>query len=476
MDLSIVEYAEMITLINEKHGRRNRYVRIDTDAYGHVTLRLESDLQVFEFLCEGSTAFSLLDEAGRTYPLFHKFINEKMKEDRCSVNSRRKYARVLCKFYAFIELMGYSEYALGLDELYELRSFMQGDGAGQCSNATVDEYLAIVRSFFDRMEIPCDALFYHRIVSNEIGSGLFAVKSGVPSYEISLPKNPHADERVPKYISMDNYVTLQEIARRDGDWNGIMLMHLMFRYGMRLGECLGLTEEDLVTFRICGKDVPTLIVRNRLSDKPWQHAKRKMIPLTKDDYAGKPYIEEWRDDDYSHYYLTESGEFVDALRKFIQTNRERAELNYPDNYRSCEADIVYPPAFTKKGLEKNHYIFVNRLGKPLSDQLWGKTLKKYFVEAGIPLDTVKKDKNLSHRFRHGFAMMHARFMDPPVQAQELQKMMHHRNLRYTMVYYNPTQEDEYLYKTEMQNKIYDNNPRLNAIISDFLKGGKDDEV
>ena len=65
-------------------------------------------------------------------------------------------------------------------------------------------------------------------------------------------------------------------------------------------------------------------------------------------------------------------------------------------------------------------------------------------------------------------MMHARFMDPPVPAMELQKMMRHRNLSSTMIYYNPTQEDEYEYKTKMQNKFYDNNEELNGILAGFL--------
>ena len=288
-------------------------------------------------------------------------------------------------------------------------------------------------------------------------------------YKLNLAVNPHA-QNVPKYISMDNYIRLIEIARKKGDWAGIILMHLMFRYGMRLGECLGLTEEDYIMMRIKGIVVPTLILRNRLSDAPDQKAKRRLTPRSRSDYEGQPYIQQWRNDDYSHINLTESEdtEFVRVFEKFMRDTRERAEALYPKNYRTCEADIVFPADFKGKGLQKNHYIFVNRLGKRLSAQFWGKRLKEYFIEAGIPLDKGKKVNNLSHRFRHGFAMMHARFMDPPVPATELQKMMRHRNLSSTMIYYNPTQEDEYEYKTKMQNKFYDNNEELNGILAGFL--------
>lgn len=459
-----------VVLSIEKDGRRHRYVRTDTNEKGKVVLKRTCELEVVQTTTrDNRVVFSLLDENGNTNILFHKYINERMVEDRRSVNSRRKSAQVLCKFLSFTNLMGYSEYALGLDELYELRSFLQGSGRTESSNETVNAYLGIIRNFFRASKIPCEPLFSQHIMSqSEYKESDFRVDNTIYQYDLNLPMNPHKEERVPKYISMDQYIKLQKLAQAARNWVAVILMHLMFRYGMRLGECLGLTEEDLVVMRIKGTDVPTLIVRNRLSDRPWQHAKRKIIPRKESDYEGISYQDQWRNDDYAHYGLTESGEFVDAFQKFIRTTREDAERNFPENYRTCEADIVCPEDFTEKGLEKNHYIFVNRLGKRLSAQLWGLMLKDLFTKAEIKLDVGRKDKNLSHRFRHGFAMMHARFMDPPVPPQELQKMMHHRNLSSTMIYYNPTPEDEYEYKTAMQNKFYDTNPELNKIISQFL--------
>lgn len=90
------------------------------------------------------------------------------------------------------------------------------------------------------------------------------------------------------------------------------------------------------------------------------------------------------------------------------------------------------------------------------------------MQVGISVDVDRKNNNLSHRFRHGFAMMHARFMDPPVPPHDLQKMMHHRCISSTMIYYNPTIEDEYNYKTKMQNRFYDTNPELNSILQEFI--------
>lgn len=465
----------MITLSTNKPGQRNIYTRTDTDSKGRVINTKESDVRVLQSLLNGKTFFTVIDSEGQSVLSIHTYVNEMMVRQGRSTNSRRKSAHVLAKLQAFCELLNLSVENLSATDVSRLVAFLQGTGRTQCSNASVNAYLGVIREFFDSAGIKCEPLFArHLVTKTSVQENDFKVENVTYMYDCNLPVDSRKQEKVPKYISMDEYICLIEIARKHNDWNGIMLMHLMFRYGMRLGECLGLTDEDFTYYRIRNIDVPTLIVRNRLSDAPFQNAKRKLTPRQKSDYEGLPYIKQWRDDDYSHYYLTEDGDFVDAFVKFMAQTRERCEKDFASNYKSCEADVVYESTFKEKGLKKNHYIFVNRLGKRLSGQLWGLTLKKYFREAGIRIDAGRKENNLSHRFRHGFAMMHARFMDPPVPVSELQKMMHHRNIASTMIYYNPTEEDEYEYKTKMQNKFYDNNPRLKAITAEFLADVMDD--
>ena len=129
---------------------------------------------------------------------------------------------------------------------------------------------------------------------------------------------------------------------------------------------------------------------------------------------------------------------------------------YPENYEQGYADIVS----VRDKPETNHYIFLNRYGRILSDQTWNNTLKKYFEVAGIPIDVDVRENNLSHRFRHGFAMVHARFSKHPADALSLQKMLRHKSLSSTMVYYNPTPEDEFKIKMEFQKELYDMIPEL----------------
>lgn len=67
---------------------------------------------------------------------------------------------------------------------------------------------------------------------------------------------------------------------------------------------------------------------------------------------------------------------------------------------------------------------------------------------------------VSIKVEHGFAMFHARFSKHPADTLSLQKMMRHKSISSTMVYYNPTPEDEYKIKMEFQKELYDMIPEL----------------
>ena len=458
-------------LYTQRRGTHNVYVRVDVDNNGQEIKRIEAEFRIITVKrSDGSTGFVLLDGNGKSNPYFHRYINTRMVENGRSLNSRRTAAGVIGRMFAFLSLMGYSLHTLGQNEVYQLREFLKGTGRTSCSNETVNTYLSFIREFLKANGIVSETLSAQHDVygKNPLGND-FRVGNVYHAYDINLPTNPHKDDHVPKYISMALYERLVEIARSHGDWTAIILMHLMFRYGMRIGECLGLTEEDLTYMMVDGQKTATLILRNRLSDATYQRAKRKITPKRPSDYESKDYYDQWHDDYYSHYYLTESTDFVQALEKFISETRRNAEATHPKNYATAEADIVHPSSFREKGLATNHYIFLNSLGRRLTGVSWGRTLRDYFTEAGIAVDIDKKDKNLSHRFRHGFAMMHARFMDPPTPVYELMKMMHHVCISSTMKYYNPTLEDEVEYKNRMQNKFFDARPELNAVLDEFLK-------
>lgn len=458
----------MILLKTVKKGQRNEYWRVDSDAENIVIHERKSGVRCVETGKRGEKHYLLLDSDGNTIPEANRYVNEVLPFRNASDNTRHKTMNVLVRLYSFTYLMDLNVRSLDSVDVHRLKMFLRGDGDSRCSNRTVNSYLGTIRAFFEEMHIECEALFRrHPIKGDQIKDDEFSITTIHYAFDSNLPVQESTS--VPKYITLDEYIKLLGFAKAVRNWVAIILMHLMFRYGMRLGECLGLTEEDFVYLKIDGKEVPTLIVRNRLSNRRDQCAKGKMVPQSSDDYRSEDYIKEWKDDDYAHYYLTESDEFVETFTRFIHDTREDAEKNHPDNYASSEADIVDPETFAKKGLKKNHYIFLNRLGRRLSGQLWGCTLKEFFIQADIPIDKGKKRNNLSHRFRHGFAMMRAHFMDPPVPVQVLQKMMHHHRISSTMIYYNLTDEEKFKLQSQLQERLYESFPEFKTLINGFLK-------
>ena len=57
-------------------------------------------------------------------------------------------------------------------------------------------------------------------------------------------------------------------------------------------------------------------------------------------------------------------------------------------------------------------------------------------------------------------MLHAHYRQNPVGALELQKMMRHRSISSTLVYYNLTEEDEQELREEFVNELFELIPSL----------------
>lgn len=66
----------------------------------------------------------------------------------------------------------------------------------------------------------------------------------------------------------------------------------------------------------------------------------------------------------------------------------------------------------------------------MSNITWNSILKNIFNEAGIIVDKHIREHNLSHRFRHGFAMFQVQYMKR--DAVELSKLMRHSSISSTL--------------------------------------------
>src|SRR5699024_12787252 len=81
-----------------------------------------------------------------------------------------------------------------------------------------------------------------------------------------------------------------------------------------------------------------------------------------------------------------------------------------------------------------------------------------FKKAGLNVDKERREINLSHRFRHGFAMFMIRHYK--VEAHDLKVLLRHRSINSVQHYYRPTDEDVAEMRTEFVKSIYDLIPEL----------------
>lgn len=431
------------------------YEKVNMTNDGKVTLKRMVKFPLYQYDYEGFIFFTLYDNEMQIVEDFFNYINYEIRDN--PLTTRRQAATALKLFYCYLSIYNLEKESLSLKDIQEMVRFLKGVNVSPTtelpltirSNNTVNIYLATIRNYFMFLNIQNDALTQTKTqLSEKIIEGEFILQKRNVSYSSNLKSNKKINEVSP-YISPDEFQKLFEIALEAKDETAQILLHLMYGYGLRIGECLGLTIEDIQEVYVDKKLVPIIYIRNRLSDKNFQYAKGHMHVCSPDQYKTSEYISSKQKVIIS-YYLYEK------IINYVENIHGDAISKHNKNYETTCADIVS----LRNIPDENHYIFLTKQGKVLSAETWNYTLKKYFKEANIPLDNGRKEKNLNHRLRHGFAMFHARFSEHPVNSLELQKMMRHSSVSSTMIYYNLTDEDKYEIQKEYQNELYEAIPEL----------------
>lgn len=148
-----------------------------------------------------------------------------------------------------------------------------------------------------------------------------------------------------------------------------------------------------------------------------------------------------------------------AIMVLIDKYIEEVHGNLSDknrrNYSTAIADINDENKFSE---ENNYYIFLNKNAEPLSKSGWNKILREIFNKVGVNIDFGKRKNNLSHRFRHGYAMYLVKYRNyTPLQ---LKDALRHKSISTVMIYYNPTEEDIYEVNKEAADTLYEIFPGL----------------
>jgi len=313
-------------------------------------------------------------------------------------------------------------------------------------SGSINAFLATYRGFYHFLNLNNSPIFqskgaftmhknneYNKSVQFSIGS-----KSKVKNVE------------VPKYISTDEFTKIINYIRKNTPikeerLRNEAIVRIMYEGGLRLGEVLGLTLEDLEIKPVNDTEICFVYIRNRITDRNFQHAKTCMKIFSKRTYSSYEYNTNTIGYQLSFLNL----DTYDLIGEYIDIAHDKAFKKHKSNYAKFKADSI---SNYKEKNQDNFYIFLNKRSTPLSDESWNSVLRKIYEAVGISVDTKIKRNNLSHRFRHGF-IMHL-IHDLKLSSEVVMRRSRHTSHKGLDAYYNPTIEQTVKMKTEIEDELF----------------------
>lgn len=385
-----------------------------------------------------------------------QFINYSYEEQ--SEHSQILAVSALKLLYSYLEIFGLSIEELTKDELKKFKQFLRGmspDGAiisfdlsTTRSAVTINGYLSVYRKYVTYLGITDSVLLDTKKVT-EIS--FISPGSEMQTTVTQYTSNERVPEKgqVPAYISVRDFQKILKVIRDEYSDREECIVRLMFEGGLRIGEILGLTSEDVRNEHIINErtgaefDAGVVYIRNRFTDKKYQHAKRRVIVTNRKQYTTNAYIKDWQKAYVSTALVDKIDDYINDTHDDFYRVAAKSKDKFNDNYKKYTiTDIVNPRTYVdKQGIpyDDNYYIFINSIGKPLNISTWNDIMREIFIKAGIKVDTDVRKNNLNHRFRHGFAMYLVHYHN--INPADLKKALRHRSLSSVMIYYNPTDDD-----------------------------------
>lgn len=301
-------------------------------------------------------------------------------------------------------------------------------------NETVTAYIKVARKYveylgFDKHILLSKSKSFKTIIMPESDGA-----KTIQPYDIAV-KTPKRTDYVPAYVHIDEYKALLKATEdTDTPLRDRIICRLLFEHGLRIGEVLGLTLEDIKYKQDKDSTIQyRLELRNRLSDTREQNAKSAMNVTSADTYKDPDYIHKG----IGYQTILISGDLAMELLEYVNTAHGSDNKQYMERRDTfAKADSV---PFGNPDIKHNYYVFLNTLGRPLTENLWDKNLRAMFRKAGLAVDEGVRKNNLNHRLRHGYAMALSNVMH--VSDFNVKTMMRHKNLSTTAIYHNPTPED-----------------------------------
>ncbi len=396
---------------------------------------------------DGVEYFILINSNGDFIENAFYFLNKELKE--ASLKQRERCFIALKLLYSYNELF----YINNLDEINKqeinrIVAFLKGgvrenedirfEGITLRTNQTINHYLGVYRKYYKFLGIQ-SSIFneYENVEIMKRKSGICGEIKNSKKIKFSISRKMYERDEVPPYISFDEYKQIIQYVREKYSLRDELIIKLMYEYGLRIGEVLGLTLEDIINSKISKSGVHEIEIRNRFSDRPWQHCKGCMTIYSRNCYQEEEYFKKgYRNAGYQVIKVTD--ETMDLFEAYINeyfTNPFISEKLKSNLHNKNIADKV-------KELDKenlNFYLIVSKNYTPLTCNSWNRILKKIFEELRIPFDIEIKKEGLNHKFRHGFAMF--KVLIEGYDELKLQRALRHSNPNSCRMYFKPTEED-----------------------------------
>ena len=357
-------------------------------------------------------------------------------------NTKLQAASAVKLLYVFLELFGLRIEDMTKMQARALVEFMRGSLGNSASytidlkttrsEKTVSDYLSVIRKLADYLELGDS----HPLLKKKPSSG------GHRSSRRRSLSDPHEiavktveELMAPMHVSTPQYKELLATEHVRCNLRDRVIIRLMREAGLRIGECLSICIEDVSSYVDDDGVIRTCIeLRNRLSDAPDQCAKTAMKVRSEKDYR----LPEYKVVLAGYEVVTLGFDLADELFEYMQVAHagKQTDLYWERREATAKADKI--TGRLADGQE-NYYLFLNSLGRPLTQARWSQILREVYEEAGIPVDRGRKKKNLSHRLRHGYAM----YLKYERGCDEFAVMtlLRHRSIESQKAYDNPTPED-----------------------------------
>lgn len=332
------------------------------------------------------------------------------------------------------------------NETYKLSSEIQ--------SKTANDYLIQIRMYIEYLGCDNHPLTETKTVRKMVFDRLAGTKMvNVKSFTHKIAYNDKVE--LPDYIEIEEYKKVRQYFIDKNNQIMVMIIDLMYMEGMRVGEVLGLTYEDVKQgYDENGNLAYKLITRNRLSDKDGQSAKYMLHPLTKADYDSEYAKQRGVGYDEVNISRTTYNELLNFIEETVTYHQNQNGKRW---YKASIADVINEQEFKEK---YNFYLFLNTVGRPMSRKTVNNLLHEAHKAVGIEkIETNYKSKHVAHLYRHGFAMYQLDVMKTPIH--DLMKLMRHKNLSSTLIYLTPKTSDLAKYKEDMAKELEEKYGRSN---------------